>query len=106
MKVIHVRCENISLTMKTFHGWGEDKYIILYGVAERTTSTTFERISSLTGFMADKIRLLVLIFPNKMAGGCTIGSCYCSFKKSIMKTNNNANLNTRCSWFPEKKKMR
>lgn len=33
MKVIHVRCENISLTMKTFHGWGEDKYIILSGVA-------------------------------------------------------------------------
>ena len=33
MKVIHVRCENISLTMKNFHGWGEDKYIILSGVA-------------------------------------------------------------------------
>lgn len=33
MKVIHVRCENISLTMKTFRWWGEDKYIILYGVA-------------------------------------------------------------------------
>ena len=36
----------------------------------------------------------------------TIELCYCSSRKSKRKSNDNANLNTRCSWFSEKEKKK